>query len=108
MRAKTKVVTVRFDAVSRRARNGVRISISPPYRTEREEWACLFELTGLRKESCRQEIFGVDALQAMILSIAWLRHRLLCLQKHGYKLYDAGSTEPFAVMRYFDAFSKIA
>jgi hypothetical protein len=97
-----------FDAVARRKRTPVCISISRPYDTGKDAWACLFVFSGIEEEEEKTEILGVDALQAMILNLSWLRHLLARLRKKGYEFYETGSRERFMVERYFDTFTRDA
>ena len=97
-----------FDVIASKKKERIRISISSPYPKETGEWACLFELSGAKQEEEKHEYFGVDGLQALILSLFYLRSVLARLRKKGYAFHAIESGEQIHPEAFFDVFSKPA
>jgi hypothetical protein len=97
-----EVVAIRADEKAR-----ICISISSPFQKPTGEWACLFELNGLEEEQEKREYFGVDGLQALVLTLFYLRSVLARLQRKGYRFCEGDETYPAGYFEaYFDIFSK--
>jgi hypothetical protein len=104
MPAKASALTWQFDARRARRKKRVKVTVSRPFRNGRLAWACQFEMTGIVQELENFKIYGSDALQALVLSLSYLRSSLTRLEKKGYELLLVDSDEPLAPHIYFDAF----
>ena len=101
-------VAIEVDAVRSTANKRLRISISTPYEKPTGEWACLFRLNGVPEEDEQREYFGVDALQALVLNLFYLRFVLARLRKKGFSFHATESGEPINPEMYFDVLTKPA
>lgn len=106
--AKSTALLFEVDAVAATKRNRLRISISSPYDTGKGDWACLFELRGIKSEEEKREYFGVDGLQALVLNLFYLRSVLARLRKNGYAFHETESGGAIEPEMYFDASIKPA
>ena len=93
------------DAVGPAGKTRLIIAISPPYVTEKGDWACLFELCGIAEREERREYYGADALQALVLNLYYLQSVFRRLRKAGYGLHDVLSGEEIFPEETFDVFT---
>ena len=74
------------------------VYLEKPFQKKTGEWACnIFILIDEKK----YEIFGGDSLQALTLSLDFLKHRLEDFKTKGFKLYFKNSEEEFCTQSYF-------
>lgn len=81
MPEETYALRFEADAVGPAGKTRMVIAISPPYISEKGDWACLFELRGGADEEERREYYGADGLQALVLNLFYLRSILQRLRK---------------------------
>jgi hypothetical protein len=93
------------DAVAPTGKTRLTITISRPYVGEKGDWACLFELRGIPDEEERREYYGVDALQALVLNLFYLRSVFLRLKKAGFSFCDVLSGQKIFPEETFDVFT---
>ena len=108
MGRKATAVLLEVIAVSKKKRHHLRVSISKPYGTQKGDWACWFDLRGIEEAEEHREYFGVDGLQALILSLFYLRSVLRHLRKKGYVFRELHSDEKIDPESYFEVFEKSA
>jgi hypothetical protein len=108
MPAKNTALSFTVDAISESKQARLRISISSPYETGKGDWACLFQLRGMKDEEKKREFIGFDALQAVVLNLYYLRSVLSRIRKKGYVFCEIKTGEEIDPERYFDVFRKSA
>lgn len=108
MQTKPPALTFEVDAICASKTERLSISVSAPYVSEKGDWACLFELRGIKKEEEKHEYYGVDGLQALVLNLFYFRSAFSRLRKSGYVFCEIGSGEEIYPEEYFDVFIKPA
>jgi len=106
MQTKSTALTFETNAVRAEKSERLNISISTPYDTGKGNWACLFELRGIKSEEESYEYFGADGLQALILNLYYLRSLFSRLRKEGYTFRETASGEEINLDDYFNVFTR--
>jgi len=74
-------------------RDTLLIVLYKPKRMAEEEWACEYSIESLASPPRRRAIFGVDAMQALVLSLRTIHAELDALRSRGVDLRWFGDSD---------------
>lgn len=106
MSHKSQALIYEVDAVHASKVERLSVSVSTPYKNSKGDWACLFELRGVKEVETSREFYGADALQALILNLFLLHSILSGLRKKGYIFRCVSNGEEVFPDTMFEAFTK--